>query len=111
MPYLSGKVVYSLRNSILHQGTPNITDGRMKNGNNKIDCFELILESKKSFDIYCDSSGIYNSIVNTYSVNIRRLCLLLCLSARAYYELNRDKFDFFHCSIIEWNSDADKKQI
>ncbi|HVI40256.1 MAG TPA: hypothetical protein VM577_06320, partial [Anaerovoracaceae bacterium] len=24
MPYLSGEVVYSLRNSLLHQGTPNI---------------------------------------------------------------------------------------
>lgn len=27
MPYLSGEIVYSLRNSILHQGNPNI-DGK-----------------------------------------------------------------------------------
>lgn len=96
MPYLSEEAGYSMRNSLLHQGMPNITDGRMKNGNNKIDCFEFILESKKSFEIYCDSSGIYNSSLNTYRVNVRRLCLLLCLSARAYYESNRDKFDFSH---------------
>jgi hypothetical protein len=41
MPYLSGEVVYSLRNSLLHQGTPNI-DVHLKDDNNKIDCFELI---------------------------------------------------------------------
>jgi hypothetical protein len=41
MPYLSGEVVYSLRNSLLHQGTPTITIGKTKNGNNKVDCFSL----------------------------------------------------------------------
>lgn len=29
MPYLSGEVVYSLRNSLLHQGTPNIDVDRI----------------------------------------------------------------------------------
>lgn len=58
MPYLSGDVVYSLRNSLLHQGTPNINVNIIKDGNNKIDCFELVLESKKSFDIYSDAAGI-----------------------------------------------------
>lgn len=107
MPYLSGEVVYSLRNSLLHQGTPNIAVDRIKKDNNKIDCFELVLESKKSFDIYCDA----HSSVKTYRVNVRRLCLILCLSARVYYEANRDKFDFFHCSIIEWDSEVDKIHI
>lgn len=111
MPYLSGEVVYSLRNSLLHQRTPNIAVDKIKNDNNKIDCFELVLESKKSFDIYCDALGIYNSSVKTYRVNVRRLCLILCLSARAYFEANRDKFDFFHCSIIEWDSEVDKIHI
>lgn len=83
--YLSGEVIYSLRNSLLHHGTPNISVDKIKNGNNKIDCFELVLESKKSFDTYCDAAGIYNSSVKTYRVNVRRLCLILCLSARAYY--------------------------
>jgi hypothetical protein len=111
MPYLSGEVVYSLRNSLLHQGTPNIAVDRIKNNNNKIDCFELVLESKKPFDIYCDASGVYNGSVKTYRVNIRRLCLTLCLSSRAYYEANLDKFDFFSCSIIDWNSEVDKVYI
>jgi len=108
MPYLSGEVVYSLRNSLLHQGTPNITVAKIKDDNNKIDRFELVLESKKSFDIYCDAAGIDNNNLKTYRVNVRRLCLILCLTVRGYYEANRDKFDFFHCSIIDWDSKVDK---
>lgn len=30
MPYLSGEVVYNLRNSFLHQGTPNIDSSKQK---------------------------------------------------------------------------------
>jgi hypothetical protein len=108
MPYLSGEVVYSLRNSFLHQGTPNIDVDRIKDDNNKINCFELVLESKKPFDIYGDESGIYNRSVKTYRVNVRRLCLILCCSSRAYYEANRNIFDFFHCSIIDWDSEVDR---
>ena len=61
LPYLSGEVVYSLRNSLLHQGTPNIEADRIKDKNNKIDLFELVIESKKPFDIYGASAGIYNN--------------------------------------------------
>lgn len=108
MPYLSGEVVYSLRNSLLHQGTPNINVDRIKDDNNKIDRFEIVLESKKPYDIYGDSSEINNGSIKTYSVNVRRLCLILCCSARVYYEDNRYKFDFFHCSIIDWDSEVEK---
>ncbi len=106
MPYLSGEVVHSLRNALLHQGTPNINVDEIKESNNKIDLFELVIESKNSLDIYADSGGIYNGCVRTYRVNVRRLCLILCLSAKAYYEKNKDKFDFFHCSIIDWDSEV-----
>lgn len=108
MPYLSGEVVYSLRNSLLHQGTPNIDVDKIKNNNNKIDCFELVFESKKSPGIYGDAVSILNGDVKAYCVNVRRLCLILCASARAYYEANRNKFDFFHFSIIDWDSEVDK---
>lgn len=111
MPYLSGEVIYSLRNSLLHQGTPNINVDKIKNCNNKIDHFVLVLESKKPFDIYSDASGIYNSSVKTYRVNVRRLCLVLCSSASGYYKANQDKFDFFRCSIIDWDSEVDKIHI
>lgn len=40
MPYLSGKVIYSLRNSMLHEGSPNV-DSKI------IDEFVLVIEKKK----------------------------------------------------------------
>ena len=108
MPYLSGEVVYSLRNFLLHQGTPNIDVLKIKNDNNKIDCFELVIESKNSFDIYSDASGILNGSVRTYRVNVRRLCLILCNSVRSYYEENKDKFNFFKFTIIDWDNEIEK---
>ena len=108
MPYLSGEVVYSLRNSLLHQGTPNIDVNGIKDNNNKIDLFELAIESKNPFDIYGDSASIYDGCKRTYCVNVRRLCLILCISAKAYYERNKDKFNFFHYSIIDLDSAISK---
>lgn len=52
MPYLSGEVVYSLRNSFLHQGTPNIDESRIKEESNQINNFQLVIESKNEFDIW-----------------------------------------------------------
>lgn len=46
MPYLSGEVVYNLRNSFLHQGNPNIDNGKIKQKENKIDKFSLVIQSK-----------------------------------------------------------------
>jgi len=108
MPYLSGEVVYSLRNSLLHQGTPNIDPLNFKNDNNKIDCFELVIESKKPFDVYSDASSILNGSVKTYRVNVRRLCLIFCNSVRAYYKENKDKFDFFKFTLIDWDNEVEK---
>lgn len=108
MPYLSGEVVYSLRNSLLHQGTPNIDPLKIKNDNNKIDCFEIIIESKKPFDIYSDASGIINGSVRTYRVNIRRLCLILCNSVKSYYEESKDKFNFFKFTIIDLDNEVER---
>lgn len=108
MPYLSGEVVYSLRNSLLHQGTPNIDVDKIKNENNKIDHFEIVTESKKPFDSYSDSSGIINGKERIYRVNVRRLCFILCNTVRAYYEKNKDKFNFFKFTIIDWDNEIEK---
>lgn len=107
MPYLSGEVIYSLRNSLLHQGTPGIDVDKIIDENNKIDSFDLVIESKKPFDIYSDAASISKG-VKSYRVNVRRLCLILCLSARSYYETNRDKFDFFRYSVIDWDYEVNK---
>ena len=111
MPYLSGEVVHSLRNSLLHQGTPSISTDDIKEERNKIDHFELVIESKKPFDTYVDAAGIQNESYRTYSVNVRRLCFVLCACARGYYKENRDKFNFFNCTIIDWDFEARMMQI
>ena len=109
MPYLSGEVVYSLRCSMLHQGTPNIDGDKMNDGACKIDSFALLIESKKQPGIYVDSSVVsYGNSLNkdnvcsrSYEVNVRRLCLILSESAKHYYEKNKEQFDFFNCSIVD----------
>jgi len=113
MPYLSGEVVYSLRNSMIHQGTPNISKKDIKNNSNKIDHFVLAIEKKNEFDIYVDSSGILSSNYNDvttreYRVNVRRLCLIICSSSKGYYENNKEKFNFFNYSILDWDAEIER---
>lgn len=105
MPYLSVEVVFSLRNFLLHQGTPNIDINRIQEEACKIDNFELLVEEKNEFDIYADSSAYcHNSGKRTYRVSIRRLCCILCWVAEPYYQENKEKFNFFNCSIVEYNN-------
>ena len=89
-------------------GTPNIDPFKIKNDNNKIDFFELAIESKKPFDIYSDASSVLNGSLRTYRVNVRRLCLIFCNCVRAYYEENKDKFNFFKFTIIDWDNEVEK---
>ena len=104
MPYLSGEIIYSLRCSLLHEGNPN-----MKNDNLRIsqpiDHFSLVVEKTKSFDIYLDASKITtfgNEQIREYRMNVRRICMILCNVAEAYYKENRDKFHFNY-EIIDWD--------
>lgn len=115
-PYLSGEIVYSLRNSFLHQGTPNINNNDIKDINNRIDEFILVIEKKDDFDIYADASGITCDYVDdkcvennrSYRVNIRRLCMLLTLTAKRYYEENKERFNFFNYHIMDWDEELKK---
>lgn len=117
-PYLSGEVVYSLRNSMLHQGTPNIDNSKINDSTNKIDKFTLIIEKKNEFDIYADSSSVctsyagndYTGTTRTYEVNIRRLCLILTLCARGYYRENKEQFNFFNFTVMDWDEEVKKMQ-
>lgn len=108
MPYLSGEVMYSLRNSFLHQGTPNIEPTKIKAPENIIDDFVLVTESENQFDIYSDTSTIYNGKIRSYRVNVRRLCLIIGATASAYYKENKSKFDFFNFTIIDWDQEITK---
>lgn len=105
LPYLSGDVVYSLRNSMLHQGTPNIDTKRIK----VIDRFILKIEPENEVYAYSDSSFSYpisrpdkgKVQYTTYEVSVRRLCEILRRCALGYYKENKEKFDFFNYTIVK----------
>lgn len=104
MPYLSGEVIYSLRCSLLHEGNPNMQNDSLQT-NQPIDHFSLIIEKAKPFEIYLDSSKVVtfgNRQIREYEMNVRRICMILCNAAEAYYKENRDKFHFNY-EIIDWN--------
>lgn len=108
MPYLSGEVIYQLRCSLLHQGTPDIEKENIKAAENKIDHFSLILEKKKDFNVYCDAARVYwnNTSTNksrSYRINVRRFCLIVSRVVKNYYESNKEKFDFINCNVIDWD--------
>lgn len=96
MPYMSGEIVYSLRNCFLHQGTPSIDTGKIREPRCQVTHFTLI--------IACATNGGSSSIPNncfmnserrTLEINIINLCCKLCLTAKSYFEDNKEKFDFF----------------
>lgn len=57
--------------------------------------------------IYGDVSGCVG-YVKSYRVNVRRLCLIICSVAEEYYKENRDKFNFFNFSAINWDEEVEK---
>lgn len=113
MPYLSGEVVYQLRCSLLHQGTPNVEKSKINDDACKIDRFILAVEEKKTSKIYADSACISECSLRTsersvrsYQVNICRLCQIITATAHGYYIANREKFDFFNYEIVDLNEIA-----
>lgn len=116
MPYLSGEIVYNFRSSLFHQGNPNLDNDEFKKRKNKdcpIEHFEVVIETEKPFKIYggesrtltIDENGIEH---REYSVSLRRLCMILCLTAESYYQQNKEKFTFFNYSILDWDKYIDR---
>ncbi len=104
MPYLSGELVYSLRNSILHQGNPNI-DGK-KFG---IIYFELlyrqyegssIITGSSEVEIVKDENGNDKAINKKLTINVRDLCWKICRLAEICYKEDKNKFNFFNYNLV-----------
>lgn len=91
MPYPSGEVIYSLRCSMLHQGTPNVEENKCN-----ITKFELIVEKKKPFDIY--------------ACGVRTLCWKICTVAKHYYEENKELFNFFNYHLLDWDEVIERQK-
>ena len=96
-PYLTGEVIYNLRNTFLHQGSPNIQQQKIKEETNQVDRFVLILG---------DSSIIWSATLNFQSpldkdlefkaifVDVTYLCDCICDCALWYFQQNEKKFKF-----------------
>lgn len=96
MPYMSGEIVYSLRNCFLHQGTPSIDKDKIHEPRCQVTHFTLTIASAMNGG---SSSVSHNCFMDaerrTLEINIVNLCCKLCLVAKSYYNDNKEKFNFF----------------
>ena len=93
-PYLSGEVVYNLRNTFLHQGSPVIVGEKVKEHCNQMDRFILILGDGTVIHSIAMTVNTHEAIVRTLYVDVTYLCTCICDSAERYYAANRDRFSF-----------------
>lgn len=99
MPYLSGEVIYNLRNALLHQSTPNVRKEEINEERCQVDVFELLLTDVEEIPDTPTSMVAYGKNLQDVrnrelTVSIRYLCHILCVAATAFYANNADKFGF-----------------
>lgn len=102
MPYLNEEIIYSLRNCLLHQSTPNVEQSKIHESRCKVDKFELVItgEDGANGDLSMVAYGKDMNIVRReLQVPISHLCYILCTAAEDYYKNNKEKFDFIKYSI------------
>ena len=102
MPYLNEEIIYSLRNCLLHQSTPNVEQSRIHESRCKVDKFELVItgEDGANGDLSMVAYGKdMNMVRRELKVHISHLCYILCTAAEDYYKNNKEKFDFIKYSI------------
>ncbi len=94
MPYLSGEIIYNLRNTYYHQGNLNINKAKIKKVENQIDKFILLLgDDKKIYEMSMDFDiGNGMMTVKNYIINVTYLCNLLCYAAENFYSVNKEHF-------------------
>lgn len=96
-PWLSGEIIYNLRNTFLHQGNPGIAREKVKEEANRLDRFTLMLGDGKvlytgtmamEFGMPLTGKVEYRAII----VDVSYLCASICNGAQSYYCRNREKF-------------------
>ena len=112
MPYLSEEVIYQLRNSMLHQGNPNVDAKSIREEQCKIDEFILFVDepydsglSVVSYEKELNEKELNGKKLNEkklkitnrkLEVNLVLTCNRICEAAKEYYESNTKCFDFFN---------------
>ena len=94
LPYASGEVIYSLRCSVLHQGTPGIDSDKCN-----ISDFRLIWETQEPEYLWSSSGTAPGE--RHLDLPIRTICKTILDEARSYYESNMEQFNFFCYSVEE----------
>lgn len=98
-PWLSGEVVYNLRNTYLHQGNPGIVSDKVKEEINQLDQFILILGDgtvlqTAALNIEAGTQKTGKVTYRAIIVDVTYLCNTICDYALWYYENNKRKFKF-----------------
>ena len=102
MPYLSGEIIYNLRNALLHQGSPSIDAYKIKTERCKVDKFEIVIDPESLSNTSMVAYGTGLKIVGReLSVNLYHLCNIICRAATDYYNRNKEKFNFFKYDIVD----------
>lgn len=117
-PWLSGEVVYNLRNTFLHQGNPGIERNKVKEEVNRFDKFTLLLGDgtelqTATINIEAGAQETGKITYRMITVDVTYLCESICDSALWYYENNQEKFkfDFDVITQEEWrHSSADETE-
>lgn len=95
-PWLSGEVVYNLRNTYLHQGSPSIESSKVKEEANQLDQFTLVLGDGTVIEEITTNINFGNGevVFRSVIVDITFLCNKLCEYALKYYKENAERFKF-----------------
>ena len=107
MPYMSGEIVYSLRNCFLHQGTPSIDKGKIREPRCQVTHFVLTIAGATNGGSSCIERNCFiDGERRTLEINLVNLCCKLYLVAKSYYEHNKEKFDFFQYELQDRRIDG-----
>ena len=98
-PWLSGEVVYNLRNTYLHQGNPQIVGDKIKEEVNQLDQFILMLGDgtilkSAALNIEAGTKKTGKITYRIITVDVTYLCDSICDCALWYYENNQENFKF-----------------
>ena len=105
---VNGQIIYSLRCSLLHQGSSDIDSKKCE-----VEDFELLIQPKNEFDIYVDNIGAiwanddFEHRERHISLHIRNICRDLCNAAELYYQNHKDEFGFITYKISQIDPDAE----
>lgn len=104
---ISGKIIYSLRCQLLHQGSADIDGEKCE-----VEDFELLIQPKDEFDMYVDNFGAiwsnddFEHRERHMSLHIRNICRDLCNAAERYYNEHKTDFGFIKYKIAKINPEA-----